>query len=585
MPEPDHGFKPRGRFETVTRAKSEGATYTPIPLADFVAEEMLRDFSGYPADRPLRILDPAVGEGQLLISLLTQLAKTRSVPHHAVELAVHGFETDDSALDTAEKRLRHSFPNVTSRFERASFLDSVIDTVRDQDQRPLFSPPPTTDYDLIIANPPYVRTQVLGADRARLLARHFNLTGRVDLYQAFLLGICELLAPLGVAGIIVSNRFMSTRSGAAVRRALVDRFNTRRVWDLGDTRLFPAAVLPAVLLVAGTDHDKRCPPPFSSIYETSEPADCTAPDVLSALHDAGVVQIPDGRRFVVEHGNLNHGGTTDGVWRVGTTAAETWLAAVTSRTYGTFGDIGKIRVGIKTCADKVFIRDDWDDLPSDQRPELLRPLTTHRVARRFAAAPSPTIPRVLYPHERVSGRRRAVPLSDYPRTREYLESHRPVLEARQYVAKARRQWYEIWVPHDPDVWERPKLIFRDISAEPTFWIDFSGSIVNGDCYWLTPTDSADIDLLWLALAVGNSSFIERFYDLNFNNRLYAGRRRFITQYVEKFPIPDPHAERSQTIIAQTRRIYECSDTQDIDSLISAVDALVWRSLVGDTPDA
>ena len=580
-----HGSRPRGRFETVARVKSEGATYTPLPLADFVAEKMLREFSAYPADRSLRILDPAVGEGQLVVSLLTQLAKTRSASQHPVEFVVHGFETDDSALETAEKRLRHSFPNVTSRFEHGSFLDSVIDTVRDRDQRPLFSPARTTDYDLIIANPPYVRTQVLGAERARLLAQHFGLTGRVDLYQAFLLGICELLGPLGVAGVIVSNRFMFTRSGAAVRRALVDRFNTRRVWDLGDTRLFPAAVLPAVLLVAGADHDKTRSPPFSSIYETSAPADCTAPDVLSALHDTGVVQIPDGRRFGVEHGTLRHGSAADGVWRVGTTAAETWLAAVGSRTYGTFGDIGKIRVGIKTCADKVFIRDDWDDLPSDRRPELLRPLTTHRVARRFRAAPSPTAPRVLYPHERVSGHRRAVPLSEYPQTQEYLESHRLVLEGRRYVAKARRQWYEIWVPHDPAAWKRPKLIFRDISAEPTFWMDFSGSIVNGDCYWLTPTDSADIDLLWLALAVGNSSFIERFYDLNFNNRLYAGRRRFITQYVEKFPIPDPHTERSQAIIAQTRRIYECLDTQDSDSLISNVDALVWRSLAGDTPDA
>ena len=98
MPEPDHGFKPRGRFETVTRAKSEGATYTPIPLADFVAEEMLRDFSGYPADRPLRILDPAVGEGQLLISLLTQLAKTRSVPHQAVEMNSPALGTSDTDM-------------------------------------------------------------------------------------------------------------------------------------------------------------------------------------------------------------------------------------------------------------------------------------------------------------------------------------------------------------------------------------------------------------------------------------------------------------------------------------------------------
>lgn len=40
--------------------------------------------------------------------------------------------------------------------------------------------------DIVIANPPYVRTQVLGTAKAKQLARDFNLTGRVDLYYPFL---------------------------------------------------------------------------------------------------------------------------------------------------------------------------------------------------------------------------------------------------------------------------------------------------------------------------------------------------------------------------------------------------------------
>ena len=38
----------------------------------------------------------------------------------------------------------------------------------------------------------------------------------------------------------------------------------------------------------------------------------------------------------------------------------------------------------------------------------------------------------------------------------------------------------------------------------------------------------------LLLAVANSSFITKFYDIAFHNKLYAGRRRFMTQYVKKF---------------------------------------------------
>lgn len=575
--------KPRRRFAAVAHEKSSGATYTPAPLADFVARHMLQSSAAAPLDHPWRILDPALGEGQLALSLLAALEQLRSTSTRAGEVEVHGFETDESALDTAKNRLLHSFPNVSLRLQHGSFLDSLDNTLH-QDQRPLFGAGTPARYDLIIANPPYVRTQIMGPERARHLARNFNLVGRLDLYHAFVFGICELLAPKGMAGIIVSNRFMFTRSGSAVRRALVERYNTHRAWDLGDTKLFSAAVLPAVLLVEGSGRTDTRPLPFSSIYETSKPADTAAPDVLSALDHTGVVQVPDGRRFQVHHGSLNHGRASDGVWRVETTAAAAWLASVAKRTHGTFRSIGRIRVGIKTCADKVFIRDDWDDLPIHQRPELLRPLTTHHIAGHFRAVPSRARSRVLYPHEVVNGRRRAIRLSEYPQTRNYLESHRSALEARRYVSKAGREWYEIWVPQDPDAWRHPKLIFRDISAKPTFWLDFSGSVVNGDCYWLTPTERIDTDLLWLALAVGNSSFIERFYDLNFNNRLYAGRRRFITQYVERFPLPNPQSATSRLIIAQTKRIYNCSHTDEVDSLFADIDALVWEALTGDAPD-
>ena len=75
----------------------------------------------------------------------------------------------------------------------------------------------------------------------------------------------------------------------------------------------------------------------------------------------------------------------------------------------------------------------------------------------------------------------AVDLSLYPRSAAYLESHRGTLEGRTYVTESGRKWFEIWVPQDPSAWDRPKLVFRDITHSPTFWVDLAGSVVNGDC--------------------------------------------------------------------------------------------------------
>lgn len=233
-------------------------------------------------------------------------------------------------------------------------------------------------------------------------------------------GCAQALKPTGIAGIIVSNGFMTTKSGASVRKVLFERFNIRHIWDLGDTKLFDAAVLLAVLLAEGKKGHKQEIPAFTSIYQTSEPAIKTAPDPIAALDEEGVIEISDGRHFYVQHGRLDTSGTHDGVWRIATEAVDTWLATVEAHSWGNFRDIGKIRVGVKTCADKVFIRNDWQDLPDASRSELLKPLTTHHVARRFKPLASDRPSQILYTHEVVKGRRRAVDLAKFLAARPIL---------------------------------------------------------------------------------------------------------------------------------------------------------------------
>ena len=566
------------RYDIVTEEKVDGVVYTPKSLADFVSQQITNVSGGITNGNSLRILDPAVGHGELLVSLLEHLPCPPN-PH----IQVCGFETDSEALDVARKRIEQQFPGISLSFNLGNFLEFVLEHFALNGNGNLFCSATPEAYDLVIANPPYVRTQIMGARQTQQLSEQFGLSGRVDLYHAFILGISQVLKPQGTAGIIVSNRFMTTKSGASVRRALFDRFNICHAWDLGDTKLFEAAVLPAVLLVQGRHGHKRESPAFTSIYQTSEPATETATDPISALHAEGIVRVDDGRSFQVQHGKVDTCGEPDGVWRIATEANDSWLNAVAARSWGTFRDIGKVHVGVKTCADKIFIRNDWYDIAEIDRPELIRPLTTHHIARRFKPLSSDQPVQILYPHEVVEGCRRAVDLAGYPRSQAYLAAHRSILEGRRYVIEAGRQWYEIWVPQDPSAWNRPKLVFRDIVDQPTFWIDLDGSVVNGDCYWLAVEKSADLDLLWLAAAVANSTFIERFYDLRFHNKLYAGRRRFITQYVEHFPLPNPRNSLSKSIIAKAKQVHRATPSPSSEMLQKELNAMVWEAFSSGTP--
>lgn len=207
-------------------------------------------------------------------------------------------------------------------------------------------------------------------------------------------------------------------------------------------------------------------------------------------------------------------------------------------------------------------------------------MITRHCAQRFKSrTPEHTkhIKEILYPHEVTNNGRGAVDLNLYPKAARYLAEYRTVLESRTYLIDAGRRWYELWVPQDPSTWQLPKLVFLDISDKPVFWLDTEGGIVNGECYWLHCKNSSEQDLLWLALAVANSTFIESFYDHRFNNKLYAGRRRFITQYVELFPLPNPACTAALEIIALAKDIHAKLPSPEADRLANELDVKVWKA--------
>lgn len=565
---------PVGRFSDVSKKKSSGATYTPPGFAKFLATEILKRAVHLDKAGVVRIFDPAVGDGELLIALISEM---KSQGFSRIEAS--GFDTNASAAEGAQCRIQTLHPEVETKIVAADFLVSLTGTleangdlfntlISDQDK----------PFDLVIANPPYVRTQILGAQQAAALGEEFGLEGRVDLYYAFLLGLGRVLHENSVVGIIVSNRFMTTKAGASVRRELWRKFSIHCIWDFGDTKIFDAAVLPAVLMFGPRKQidTKTKKTIFTSIYSTQN-TDSGRPfnTIFESLIEPGTVQVHGGK-FEVRIGKLDFDSDAGSVWRIEDAKSSDWLSTVAKHTHCTFRDVGKVRVGIKTTADNVFIRSDWQQFPEEERPELLKPLITHHIARRFKTVMEGAT-QVLYPHVVVDGRRMTVDLAAFPKSRRYFEKHRDQLEGRKYVIDAGRKWYEVWVPQDPSAWLQPKVVFRDISEKPTFWMDHAGAIVNGDCYWIRAEHEKNEHMLWLILAVANSTFIEGFYDHKFNNKLYAGRRRFMTQYVEEFPLPDPNLPSSKSLISKVKMVYERLPSDDTSALEREIDGLVWKS--------
>lgn len=554
------------------QGKATGRHYTPAALARFLADLALEQF---PRGGPRSVLDPACGDGSLLAALLERLP-----PGEHGQLRLTGFELDRPALDSARARLRSHRPDPTPTLQlvQGDFLASC-DPAGSPGRRP---------FDLILANPPYVRTQVLGSGRAKELARAHGLSGRVDLYQAFVQRMSRLLADDGVLALLCSNRFMTTRSGAAMRSILAAEFRLHRIIDLGDTRLFPAAVLPAIVIAS------RGRPPAGSTarFVRIERASTLGQDrpeqhasLLEALASGARGSIRVGQSgFRIVRGTFRPGSDGRTTWSLLSDRERAWIEQVERRTARRFAEVVHIRVGIKSTADQVFVRQDWDALPADRRPEqrLLRPLLDRSVAAAYRASAAPRL-RVLYPHQVEAGLRRAVPLEDHPHARAYLEQHRRRLAGRRYVTEAKRNWYELWVPHDPDGWAQTKIVTPDISDRPRFFLDESGAVVQGNCYWMTLRPGHSRTDLLLILAVANSSLALRYYDLVCANRLYSGRRRFITQYLNRFPLPDPGTATARWIclLVEQRLCLEPGNALEAERLERKLDDLVSRAFLAD----
>ena len=253
-----------------------------------------------------------------------------------------------------------------------------------------------------------------------------------------------------------------------------------------------------------------------------------------------------------------------------------WIKNMDAHSAFRIKDRFKVRVGVKSCADNVFICQEWEKMGILPEKELLRPMISQENIETWHVDKA-TLKSVLYPHYSDNGKRRVFDISEFPKAAEYLEKYRGQLEGRSYLMKAGRKWYEYWVPQNPFLWDMPKVVFPDISVKPRFCYDESGAIVNGNCYWICAQSEEERKLLLLIEGVANSEVMMRYHDLCFNNKLYSGRRRYLTQYIEQYPMPNPQSEWAQDIMRLVEQINSEEDSAEREKIARQINDKVKQA--------
>lgn len=531
--------------------KNSGATFTPTELADYLADKIIDELKREHVTS-YTILDPACGEGELLNSIAHKI----KFENETININLKGFDTNLNYIKSAKSNL-HKFNSYSVDIQNQDFLETS--GVCDEPLN-LFSQKTDSEYaDIVIANPPYVRTQILGTEKAQQIAKRFNLKGRIDLYYPFLIAMTNVLKPGGILGVITSNRYLFTKSGETIRKFLLEHYELLEVIDLGDTKIFDAAVLPAIFIGRKKSNKKQLSVPcrFAKIYEELNGVGKQVNqkdslfDILKS-NESGVY-MANGKKYNFNIGLLKHSSDKAGIWQMTNNEENGWIEKIRANSSFFIGDRFKVRIGVKSCADNVFIKEKWEKELIKPEDDLFKKLISQENIQRWCFTSENDL-KILYPHYSQNGKRLVLDLNDYPKAKAYFETHREQLSGRKYLMDAGRKWYEMWVPQNPAFWALPKLVFPDISIDARFYYDENGSIVNGNCYWIVAHTLQEKELLFLIQGIANSDLISRYHDLCFNNKLYSGRRRYFSQYIERYPIPDPNSAYSKQIIEIVKQL-------------------------------
>jgi hypothetical protein len=250
-------------------------------------------------------------------------------------------------------------------------------------------------FDLVVGNPPWLRSEAMPRALRRRLAGRYRwwrrgggYGNRPDLAVAFLERAVELVRPGGAIALLVPAKVATAAYGAAARHALATTTTLSRVADLTGhpEAAFDATVYPLAIVA------RKGPPPPSHRVRTQ----------LGRGSGSGVAQsrLQSGSPWVLQSGG-----------------ARAALARL-ERRHPLLGDQITCHLGLKTGANALFLNP-----PDDIEPELLRWAVRGRDVRPFRVDARV---RLLWTHG-LDGR----PLKELPpRAVEYLTPQLATLRAR-----------------------------------------------------------------------------------------------------------------------------------------------------------
>lgn len=413
-------------------------------------------------------------------------------------------------------------------------------------------------FTVIIGNPPWVRPHALTlADRTRLRAEYRSMrhaawragairagagTGfaaQADLSTAFIERGVQLLAPGGVAALLVPAKLWRALAGGGIRAWLAEHTAVRVVRDWSNApALFDAAVYPSLVVAERRAQPAMTLEPWVAAQEPTAPSVASSPIQVSIAHRA------HSSTFAVEPHALSLGADHEAPWLL--MPPNVRRAFEHLRAAGpALGDspLGRPTLGVKCGCNAAFLvraiehHDDLATVAADGRRGSIERRLLRPALRGDAVAPT-SAPnrrtegdlRIVWTHDGSGAPLRALP----PSAARWLAQWRPRLERRR-DARGRQPW---WTLHRTEAarCESPRVVWADIGRRlrPRVLAAGDPTVPLNSCYVLRATSMQDAHALEALLA---SKVAARWFEA-LAEPARGGFRRFMGWTVATLPIPD-----------------------------------------------
>ncbi len=409
-------------------------------------------------------------------------------------------------------------------------------------------------FDVVIANPPYVRQESIKEFKHQLKqAFGFFYCGTADLYTYFYKRGLEILKPSGHLCFIAPNKFMRAGYGRNTRTLLAGEATPKVVIDFGELPVFEAGTDPSIILV---EKNK----PSNSVFTTAI--------IKTAEEITRVEKVVDQRGFQMQVAALSPACWT--LERPDVLALMEKLRKA-GKPLGEYVQ-GRFYRGVLTGLNEAFVINEATRrqlITEDAKSaDLIKPWLRGRDICKWKAEWAG-----LY----IIFTRRGTDIKKYPAIKRHLEQFQVDLEPKKSDKDKRGRkpgtykWFEIQdnIAYYME-FENPIIIYPDIAthmraviSEDALYTDCTNFIMPADRYML---------------ALIHSKLFDWYYRMSFQclgDPFNGGRIRFKTQYMELLPIFPATDDQKAPIIERVRKILANPDSPTVPRLEAEIDKLVY----------